>query len=484
MLALARPGSLIVIAGPYERQARIIFDRVLELVERVGAVEDVDLEARQTYRLYLKLTNGSEIIGGAAEFPDSFRGLGPDLVILDEAVWIPDFAWIEVFQPALADKRGRAIIISTPYRGSWFDRLFDRQRAALVREAQAKGKDSERYLAEQMEWSFHTYPTWENTAVFPLGPDDPEIRMLRRSQPPDTFLLEVAAVAMPAPDLVYPQFRADVHVKRCPIDQDLPVGLGIDPSASINAYAVCAFQDLKSRVHQVGEYAQKGVLAEEVIEACARLPWWPRVDFAVMDSAAVYDLRIWQQHPLVDFGVVAVKKPRIEERFAVVREWLLDPAAYDDVLMETRRRAMAEMHYAGEWADLPVEEKADIEVYARASIEPTDLRKCVRYFIDPSCINTINEFQTYRYQRRKDSSLNWPDRPRDADDHNVDSAGYWFWHEKRWDAVSRVADRERKPYAVTVMDGKVRKEPAGLHGNAAIDVLRRMTFAGRIQSSR
>ncbi len=473
---LLRPGSLVLVIGPFTSQAERLFDMVLDHLDRACAHYGVEIIERQTYRLNVRLSNGSELVGRGGEYPDSCRGLPVDLAIVDEAALVSDILWDEVLRPAVADRRGRAIFISTPFLGSWFERLYNRERERLRRLALAENLPEdqiEAYLDRTLEWSFASYPMWENTAKFPGGADDPEIRNLRRSMDADKFLQEVAAVSMPSLELVYPQFRADVHVRRVPVNETLPVQLGIDPSTGVNTYAVTAFQDLKTRVHQVGEFGQKGVLAEEVIEACSRMKWWPRVDFAVMDSAAIYDLRIWQQHPLVKFDVVSVKKPKVEERFAVIREWLLDPAEYDELLMGSRKAVMVEHGYQGRWEDLAPEDKAEIEVYARSAIEAKDLAKCSRFFVDHSCVGTVDEYLRYKYQRRKDSSLNFPERPRDADDHFVDASGYWFWMVKRYDAVDRVVDREREPYAFDVEGKKV----GGLLVKSAIpDAVRQNAF--------
>lgn len=68
--------------------------------------------------------NGGEIAVRSADNPDSLRGEGLDLVIMDECAFMQEGAWTEALRPALADRKGRAIFISTPKGRNWFWRMF------------------------------------------------------------------------------------------------------------------------------------------------------------------------------------------------------------------------------------------------------------------------------------------------------------------------------------------------------------------------
>ena len=60
----------------------------------------------------------------SADNPDSLRGEGLDLVVLDEAQNIDERAWTEVLRPSLSDRQGKALFIGT-FRGrNWFWRLW------------------------------------------------------------------------------------------------------------------------------------------------------------------------------------------------------------------------------------------------------------------------------------------------------------------------------------------------------------------------
>jgi predicted phage terminase large subunit-like protein len=60
-----------------------------------------------------------------AERPDNLRGEGLDLLLMDEADFIDEEVWTEVLRPALSDRLGRAMFISTPkVENGWFHKLF------------------------------------------------------------------------------------------------------------------------------------------------------------------------------------------------------------------------------------------------------------------------------------------------------------------------------------------------------------------------
>ena len=80
---------------------------------------------RQSERL-VSFPNGGEIQVRSADNPDSLRGEGLDFVVFDECAFIHEDAWQEAVRPALSDRLGRALFISTPKGRNWFWRLWQR----------------------------------------------------------------------------------------------------------------------------------------------------------------------------------------------------------------------------------------------------------------------------------------------------------------------------------------------------------------------
>lgn len=70
------------------------------------------------------LPNGGEIQVRSADNPDSLRGEGLDFLVMDECAFIKESAWTEALRPALSDRKGGALFISTPKGMNWFWRLW------------------------------------------------------------------------------------------------------------------------------------------------------------------------------------------------------------------------------------------------------------------------------------------------------------------------------------------------------------------------
>lgn len=83
----------------------------------------IGAEIRKVDRQIL-LPGGGEVTVRSADNPDSLRGEGLDLVVSDENAFTAEAVWTEALRPALSDRQGKAIFISTPKRRNWFFRLF------------------------------------------------------------------------------------------------------------------------------------------------------------------------------------------------------------------------------------------------------------------------------------------------------------------------------------------------------------------------
>ena len=80
-------------------------------------------EVRESERM-VTLPGGGAIQVKSADDPDSLRGEGLHFVVVDECAFVKEDAWTEALRPALADKKGGALFISTPKGHNWFWRLW------------------------------------------------------------------------------------------------------------------------------------------------------------------------------------------------------------------------------------------------------------------------------------------------------------------------------------------------------------------------
>tara|TARA_R100000654_G_scaffold55023_1_gene81210 strand:- start:11 stop:1264 length:1254 start_codon:yes stop_codon:yes gene_type:complete len=118
--ALQRPGETFFYCAPTYRMAKDIAWRVLKRL-----VPQVWIKSKNETDLRLELLNGSTIELKGTENAMALRGRSISGVVLDEAAFMDPEVWFEVIRPALADKEGWALFISTPDgTASWFYDLW------------------------------------------------------------------------------------------------------------------------------------------------------------------------------------------------------------------------------------------------------------------------------------------------------------------------------------------------------------------------
>lgn len=120
---------------------------------------------------HIYFPNNGLIQARSADNPDSLRGAGLDFVALEEFAFMDEQAWSVALRPALTDKQGRAIFISTPNGFNHFYKLFKRGL-------------SDKY-PDWMSWRF---PSTSNPLV-----TEKELEEARRSMPAKKFRQEFMA---------------------------------------------------------------------------------------------------------------------------------------------------------------------------------------------------------------------------------------------------------------------------------------------------
>lgn len=72
------------------------------------------------------LPGGGSVTVKSADDPDALRGVGLDGVVLDEAAFMAEAAWVNGIRPALSDRQGWALFLTTPNGMNWIARLYER----------------------------------------------------------------------------------------------------------------------------------------------------------------------------------------------------------------------------------------------------------------------------------------------------------------------------------------------------------------------
>ncbi len=121
--------------------------------------------------LLVEMPGGGSVQVRSADDPQSLRGEGLTLAVLDECAFMREEAWTEALRPALSDRLGGALFISTPKGRNWFWRLFQR------------GQDD-----GEPDWRSWRFPTLDNPFIAPS-----EIEAARRDLPERIYQQEYEA---------------------------------------------------------------------------------------------------------------------------------------------------------------------------------------------------------------------------------------------------------------------------------------------------
>ena len=109
--------------------------------------KEYGIVVKEAERTIITPTGGSVQVRSADD-PMKLRGAGLDFVVLDECAFMKPQTWSEVIRPALTEKKGSALFISTPKGYNWFEKIYSE--------------------ANQLEnWERFTYPTISNPIIDP-----------------------------------------------------------------------------------------------------------------------------------------------------------------------------------------------------------------------------------------------------------------------------------------------------------------------------
>ena len=158
--AETKPNSLTLVIGPAERQSVEFHRKTNE--DHLKEDEDYGLTKVADNQKATELSNGSRIIAlpGKEETIKGYSAV--DLLIIDEAAYVPDYVWIAV-KPMVMVSRGRVVILSTPRSKEGF--FYD-----IWQDAQKKGsrwhpihittEECPRIPVEDIEEARSTYPSY------------------------------------------------------------------------------------------------------------------------------------------------------------------------------------------------------------------------------------------------------------------------------------------------------------------------------------
>jgi predicted phage terminase large subunit-like protein len=125
------------------------------------------LDERSSMERRVWLPGGGNVSVKSATDPDSLRGVGLDGVVMDEAAFVDERAWTQAIRPALADRGGWAMFISTPRGKNWFWRLFEEAaRTPGWERWQSPTAANPRIPAQELEAARSALSEWEYAQEF------------------------------------------------------------------------------------------------------------------------------------------------------------------------------------------------------------------------------------------------------------------------------------------------------------------------------
>jgi hypothetical protein len=167
------------------------------------------------------LPNGGAVAVRSADSQGGLRGEGLDFVVFDECAFMREEAWTEEIRPALSDKLGRALFISTPKGRNWFWNIWTRGQA------------------HDGDWASFQFKTSDNPFIAPS-----EVEAAKADLPELVYLQEYEAQFVDMEGSVFRRIQEAIYGEalELPADKAQYVA-GVDVAAAVD-YTVCSVIDI------------------------------------------------------------------------------------------------------------------------------------------------------------------------------------------------------------------------------------------------
>lgn len=285
----------VVVAGRRFGKSRVALAIVLDMVMNRGmrvwwvspSYKVSDVQWRQTKRMLKnRYTNKSEIdrrleffypdkqgkmMYGELTFksgdrPDNMRGEGLDFIVIDEAAFTDPVVW-KVLRPALTDRGGGALFISTPNGLNWFYTLYSRAQDEL-----------------RTDWRAWHFTSYDNPFI-----DKAEIDSAKEDLSEEAFEEEHLAVFKEDSGRVFRKAaKLSILQMREGREHGHIYGMGIDLGRKHDATVISVIDLTSGRQVWVDRFTQVnyGIQQERVMAAVRR--WKPVKIFIEENSAGGY----------------------------------------------------------------------------------------------------------------------------------------------------------------------------------------------------
>jgi hypothetical protein len=222
----AKLNQTVWYVAPSYRQAKQISWKMLK--EAIASLNWAVKYNESDLSCYL-IQSGSTIALRGADNYDSLRGVGINLLVVDEAADIKQEAWTEVLRPTLSDTGGKAFFIGTPKGRNWFYDLY------------MKGKDGPE------DWESWQFTTLEGGNVPPE-----EVDAARCDLDELTFAQEYLASFINFEGRAYYPFSYETHCNPLVYDPLKALALCFDFNVEPGVCAIAQEQNLQNGIEGTG----------------------------------------------------------------------------------------------------------------------------------------------------------------------------------------------------------------------------------------
>jgi hypothetical protein len=321
-----------------------------------------------------------QIHAKSAKYPDTLVGERLKGVVMAEAAKLKEVVWTKYIRPTLADFArddipSWAMFNSTPEGKNWYYRLYMRGRSNLNADSQ---------------WWGQRRPSWDNTFLFPDGAMDPEILEMKADMSDEMFKQEVVCEFTDFVGRVFKDFAEETHVGLHPYNPRWPVYVASDKGWRAPSVVLFVQQDVFNNIWVCGEYYKPDRTAQEIGEDIKADPWLRPMAEAARElypdpaspewAAELADAFNWR----IQGGTGGDLDPRLN----LIRRYLRPQ---------------------------PLE------------LEDGHPEKIPKLLFDQRCVNTIRDFNDYRYPETRNEQVETPsEKPLKKDDHAPEALGRFF----------------------------------------------------------
>ena len=376
------PNHRYWIVGPTydlgEKEFRVLWDDLI-VKQQLGR----DKRVKKSYHLhgdmFIEFPWKTRVEVRSAQYPEQLVGDSLDGVIMSEAAKHKRETWERFIRPSLADRRGWAVFPTTPEGHNWLYDLW------------LFGQNPN--ISAYESWRF---PSWDNPIVYPGGRRDPEILLLEQTTSTEWFMQEIGADFASFVGKIYDEFDELMHVRKHYFHPEWPNYVAFDWGFT-NPLAAVEFQvDPWDNVYIWREhYKAYTQLAEHIRLLKQREnPFGYHLDLAFGDAADP-EAALYVSQNYVQCVADPLAKQNWREGIDLVKTWMK-----------------------------PRDTGLTIDEYGTPYMKP-------KFFVDPTCTNTIREHAAYRAPEEVKSNAREAG-PQSAaqklDDHTCDAIRYGMMH--------------------------------------------------------